>query len=243
MATEREIQALENRTARFEGMKVSWGGVWAGVLVVLGTLLLLTTLGLAIGMSAVTATTAEGQVITNGIGTGAAIWSAVSLLIALYLGGMTATRTSLIWDRGTALLQGALVWVMSFVIVLYLNAIGVGLIFGGGAGIVTRAARQLSTQPTASAWIAFFGVALSLLCALAGAAMGRQGAIARAQAAAGAGSYATTSSDTVSGRVYTDPGRRVDETDTIRRETYVSQTRRPEDLDDSDRTDRGGRPH
>ncbi len=227
MATERDIQALENRSATFEGMRVSWGGVWAGVLVVLGTLLLLTTLGLAVGMSAVGASTAadDGRVITNTISTGAAIWSAVSLLIALYLGGMTATRTSLIWDRGTALLQGALVWVMSFVIVLYLNAIGVGLIFGGGAGIVSRAARQLSAQPTASAWIAFIGVALSLLCALAGAAVGRARAIAKAQAVAAA-------SGSGIGTVNRDYVVR-DET------TYVQPTRT---LDDGERLDRPTRP-
>ena len=35
-----------------EGMRVSWGGVWAGVLVALGTLLVLSTLGLAVGFSA-----------------------------------------------------------------------------------------------------------------------------------------------------------------------------------------------
>ena len=35
-----------------DGLKVSWGGIWSGVLVVLGMLLLLTTFGLAVGISA-----------------------------------------------------------------------------------------------------------------------------------------------------------------------------------------------
>ena len=34
----------------FEGVRVSWGGVWSGFLFGMGVLLLLSTLGLAIGI-------------------------------------------------------------------------------------------------------------------------------------------------------------------------------------------------
>jgi hypothetical protein len=37
------------------------------------------------------------------MGTGVAVWFRASLLIALFLGGMGATRMSMVWDRFTGL--------------------------------------------------------------------------------------------------------------------------------------------
>jgi hypothetical protein len=51
MAVEHHLN-LERPLVGFEGMRVSWGGVWAGVLVALGTLLVLSTLGVAVGFTA-----------------------------------------------------------------------------------------------------------------------------------------------------------------------------------------------
>jgi hypothetical protein len=57
---------------------------------------------------------------------------------------------------------------------------GVGLIFGSALGIVTRAAAQLAPEPSASAWIGFGAVVLSLLAALAGSSLGQRRAAQRA---------------------------------------------------------------
>jgi hypothetical protein len=171
MVVEREV-ILERPAATFEGMRVSWGGVWAGVLVVLGTLLLLSTLGVAIGFSA-----DARNVDPEKISVGAAIWSRVSLLIALFLGGMAATRMSLVWDRFTGLAQGALVWVVSLVVVLYLSANGVGLMLG--AALINAAMQRSQSGPSAMAWATFLSVVLSLLAALTGSAVGRRTAAAR----------------------------------------------------------------
>lgn len=138
MATEREV-IVERTTAMgwFEGMRLSWGGVWAGVLVVIGTLLLLTTLGLAVGI------TAADPMDPNfgALGTGAAIWTGLSLLIALFLGGMAAARTGMVWDRTAGMLQGVLVWVISIVAILFLAANGIGLVVGGAFGLVSNVAQ------------------------------------------------------------------------------------------------------
>ena len=80
------------------GFKISWGGIWAGVLTVMGTLLFLTALGLAVGVSAVN----PGQTEAGTLGTGAAVWSGLSLLIALFVGGMAATRLGMVFDRTAA---------------------------------------------------------------------------------------------------------------------------------------------
>lgn len=111
----------------FEGLRISWGGIWGGVLVVMGTLLLLTTLGLAIGITA--ADPQDTQAST--VGTAAAIWTSVSLLLALFIGGMAATRLGMVFDKAAGAFEGALVWVLSFLVILWLAGSGVSLIAGG----------------------------------------------------------------------------------------------------------------
>jgi hypothetical protein len=110
-----------------DGLRISWGGIWAGVLTVLGTLLFLTTLGLAIGVSAAD----PGDIDAGALGTGAAIWSGLSLLIALFVGGMAATRLGMVFDRAAGAFEGALVWVVSFVAILWLASSGVQLVASG----------------------------------------------------------------------------------------------------------------
>ena len=120
-------------------MKVSWGGIIGGVLVALGLLMLLTSLGLAIGITAVE----PGQTGASALGTGAGIWGAVSLLVSLFVGGLTATRVGAITDRTTAFFQGALVWVVSMLLIAYLAASGVASLASGVFGIVGGAAETL----------------------------------------------------------------------------------------------------
>lgn len=110
-----------------DGLRISWGGIWAGVLTVLGVLLFFTTLGLAVGVTAVD----PGDTDAAAIGSGAAIWSGITLLIALFIGGMAATRLGMVFDRATGAFEGALVWVLSFVAVLWLASSGVQLVGSG----------------------------------------------------------------------------------------------------------------
>ena len=59
----------------------------------LGVLMLLSTLGLAIGISAADIGPGQGSD-AKGFGIGAGIWARLSLLIALFLSGMIASRVS-----------------------------------------------------------------------------------------------------------------------------------------------------
>ena len=172
MAIERHVN-IEHPVVSFEGMRVSWAGIWAGMLVVLGVMLVLSTLGVAIGFSA-----GARNVDPDKIGTGAVFWSRGSLLVALFLGGMAAARMSMVWDRFTGLAQGALLWVVSMVAVLLLGANGVGLI---GMVIAYSTAQHPESGPDASAWITFFSIILSLLAALVGSTIGQRRAAARAR--------------------------------------------------------------
>ena len=127
-------------TAPLSGFRISWGGIWAGVLTVMGTLLFLATLGVAIGISAVD----PGQTDAGSFGTGAAIWSGLSLLIALFVGGMAATRLGMVFDKAAGAFEGALVWVLSFLLVLWLASSGVRLVASGISGLFSGIGQTVS---------------------------------------------------------------------------------------------------
>ncbi len=105
-------------------------------------LILLSTLGIAIGISAVDPRNADAGT----IGTAAAIWAAAALLISLFVAGWASTRLSLLWERTTAMFEGVLVWVLSVVLLLYLAANGVGLLTSGAAGLMGEAAQVMSSD-------------------------------------------------------------------------------------------------
>ncbi|MBA3596944.1 MAG: hypothetical protein H0W40_06150 [Methylibium sp.] len=117
------------------GYRVAWGGVWGGFLVGIGVFLLLSTLGLAIGVS--TANIGPTQNLDAGrIGTGAAIWSGLTLLIALFIGGLVATRTGMVYDKASGFIEGVLVWVLSILAVMYMAGSGIGMLASGASGLL-----------------------------------------------------------------------------------------------------------
>lgn len=126
---------------RADGMRVSWGGVFGGVLVALGFLLLMTALGVAVGISA----TQPGETDTGTLGAGAGIWAGVSLLVALFIGGWVSTRIGAIFDGTTGFFEGALVWVVSVLLMLYMASTGIGMLAGGAFKLVGGAAQALGS--------------------------------------------------------------------------------------------------
>jgi hypothetical protein len=205
-----------------DGLRVSWGGIWGGVLTGMGFLILLAALGVAVGITAVRPGETEAQT----LGTGAAIWAGISLLIALFVGGMVSTRIGMVYDRATGMFSGALVWVLSLLLMAYLATSGISMVAGGAfkliggatqafssvmggaassgnvdpgqaasqaergvqdaierarskAGELASAAERAKPEATATAWITFGAMVLSLLAAVLGAMSGRRRAAVR----------------------------------------------------------------
>ena len=123
-----------------DGMKVSWGGIFGGVLIAVGLLILLTALGVAVGVSAAQ----PGATEAGTLGAAAGIWAGVSLLLALFIGGLVSTRIGAISDRATGFFEGALVWVVSILLMLYLATSGASMLFGGALQLVGGAAQAVS---------------------------------------------------------------------------------------------------
>jgi hypothetical protein len=138
-ATERRRVAYPS-ILRAEGMKVSWGGIFGGVLVAVGLLLLLAALGVAVGISAAQ----PGETEASTLGTGAGIWAGLSLLLALFVGGMVATRIGAISDGATGFFEGALVWVVSILLMVYFASSGVSMLAGGAFQMIGGAAQAIA---------------------------------------------------------------------------------------------------
>lgn len=150
-----------------DGLRVSWGGVWSGVLVTLGALILLSALGVAVGMSAVDPASADAERVARIAG----VWGAASLLASLFLGGMVSTRTGMVYDRATGMFEGVLVWVVSMLLMVAFA--------GSGISLVPEFTIDL-TASRAAAWVGLAAMVLSLIAAVAGAMAGRRGAAERA---------------------------------------------------------------
>lgn len=102
-----------------------WGPIWAGVIGSFAVLILLTLLGLGIGL----ATIDPAAVI--GIGEPAFIWGAIILLLSYFVGGWIAGRTSSY--RGTttsAFFLGSLVWALSVVLLVLATTLGFAGVLG-----------------------------------------------------------------------------------------------------------------
>lgn len=131
------------------GPRVRWGGITSGFVVALGTILLLTTLGLAIGITTLDDPRATTDYIEPGLGVGASIWGALTLLLACFLGGMVSTRVTDRPDRGGAFIHGTVVWTLVAVCLLWLLGQGISFglssLFGALSGLTRTAATTVTS--------------------------------------------------------------------------------------------------
>jgi len=127
--------------------RVSWPGVFVGLLTGVTLLVVLGTLGVAFGLS-----TANSL---SGFGIGAAIWAALTLLISAYMAGYTAVRAGNqgLASRGqfTGLVTGML---MTLALTLFLSNLVSGLVGTAGnaiSSVVGGAATATAAAGTAAA--------------------------------------------------------------------------------------------
>ena len=133
MPRERFIERAEERTVISTGTRpvVGWSGVFAGLAVGAGVVGLLSVLGVAVGITVLP----DGRMASGeggarlGIGTG--VWAALTLLAGFFVGGLVSTRATNHTDRGGAVIQGMLVWILGVVIVVALTLLTRGAIVSG----------------------------------------------------------------------------------------------------------------
>ena len=180
--------------------RVRWGPIFAGIVVAIATQLVLSALGAAIGLSTGAVGTDPGAV-----GLGVGIWSIISLLISLFIGGWVTAATCGPMNSKTALLHGLILWATTLAISSWLLASGVsgtfGLVASSGAEVLGQVtepggvslpdqvpnvsaaqARDAASVSAKVAWSFIIGALLSLAASLIGASVGARKPRAKARA-------------------------------------------------------------
>jgi hypothetical protein len=107
----------ESETSRRD--RIRWGPIWAGLVVALGTYLLLQLALIAVGL-----------VDLGAVDTASAAWSAAAALVAFLLGGVTAGATAMWRGVDDGLLHGIVMWAVGLVALVALSAVGSGVALG-----------------------------------------------------------------------------------------------------------------
>lgn len=115
--------------------KLSWGSIFAGLLVALVAMLLLNLLGLGIGLSTINPVTEQDPM--SGIGTGAIIWWVISNLLAIFAGAYVAARTAGIPLGFISSIHGILTWCAYTLVSFWLLTTAVGGIISGVGSVIS----------------------------------------------------------------------------------------------------------
>lgn len=116
--------------------KLSWGAVFAGVLIALVFMLLLNLLGIGIGLGSINPTTEQNPM--SGLGTGAIIWWVASNVIAIFAGGYIAAKLSGKPIRSIGVIHGLLTWCVYTLISFWLLTTALGGIISGVGSVISQ---------------------------------------------------------------------------------------------------------
>jgi len=118
----RSVNTIVDRTTLAPFDRIRWGPIVAGLFGALTVMAVLGALGVAVGLSSVDA----GERASS-YGMGAGIWGIISALIAFFVGGWIASSTTARRCGCTGVMQGAMVWMVTIPLLIYLLAGGIGM--------------------------------------------------------------------------------------------------------------------
>ena len=116
--------------------RISWPAIFAGTVIMLITLMLLSLLGIGIGLGSIKP--AEDADPLNGLGTGTLIWWVLSNLIAVFAGGYVAANLTNVPYKMTGAYHGILSWSLYALISFWIMTTAVGGILSGAGGAVSK---------------------------------------------------------------------------------------------------------
>lgn len=126
--TTRETEPTSDLMVAPAGWRLSWGAVFAGVIVALTAHLILNLLGIGIGLAGATETAAG----MDWLGTGFGLWWIIAGIIAAAIGGWIAGRTLGSADRSDGMIHGLLSWAGATLVVAFLLTTAAGGMLGAG---------------------------------------------------------------------------------------------------------------
>src|SRR4051812_30573732 len=116
MREEVVVESPVGRPAPSWVKRVSWGAIFAGLFVTIVLQIMLTLLGVAVGLAQVEPL--QGETPTKGLAIGSGIWVLVSSLISIWVGACVSGRLSGGPRRADGLLHGIVTWSVSTVAML-----------------------------------------------------------------------------------------------------------------------------
>jgi len=128
--TVRPIQQDEHTHVR-----ISWAAIIAGVILVIAVQLLLSMIGIGVGLGMVDPT-AGGTPGAGSFGIGAGVWWLVSSLVALAFGAYAASWLAGLNNRLDGVLHGLVIWGIATLLTFYLLTSAVGGLIGGAFSVV-----------------------------------------------------------------------------------------------------------
>ncbi len=115
--------------------RVRLPSIIGGILTTLSTLVVLSLLGLAVGLARY-----DGTGNDNALGLGAGVWGGISALIAFGLGGFVAARSSATASGPrNGIFNGAIMWMASIVLIIVLIGGSIGSLLGLAGNVVGTA--------------------------------------------------------------------------------------------------------
>lgn len=121
---------------------MQWKPVVAGALAGFAAMVVLTTLGAALGISAADASDGADA---RSVGTAAGLWWLLTVIASGFFGGWVVAHTARRDLDYDPMIYGVLAWAVGTLILLFLLAIGVGSMMGGLGGGLGAAAAERGT--------------------------------------------------------------------------------------------------
>lgn len=123
--------------------RISWSAVFAGVLVAVIAQIMLSLLGLGIGLSTIDPLQENNPM--AGLGTGAAVWYGISTILSLLAGGWVAGRMAGGTRTFDNTLHGILTWSITTLLTFYLLTTAVGGLIGGATRFIGGAVKTVGS--------------------------------------------------------------------------------------------------
>jgi hypothetical protein len=177
MVTQGQRVAVVDEPAAPLAWRVDWTAVWVGALAAVAAALLIGLIGAALGAHEM----APGRRITtwSDFKLAALVFSVAGAFFAFVIGGWVAGRLAAAVRSETAMLHGAIVWLVALPMLLLFAALGAGNFFGSWYGGLagTPIGQALSGTPVdpdaaAAARNGALGAVTALLLGLVGAVIG-----------------------------------------------------------------------
>jgi hypothetical protein len=133
-----KVFTLEEKKLWIPFGKISWPAIFAGVLVTVVTQLLFSLLGMGIGIGTAAAS-ADDQDPARGLGVAAMIWWSATMLISLFLGGLTTGRMYQTRSKMYLTWHGLLTWCTFTVFSFFMLTNSVGMVISGTGNVISTA--------------------------------------------------------------------------------------------------------